>query len=92
MKNRFKDEGWKYKGGTGLWREYENVKTGESTIKSLGKIPEMKDLLDPNCDCYYELTDPHGSSVQCQKCGRGKTLVWGLQFLRNGKIIENLKS
>lgn len=85
-------DGWVHVGGQGVWTEYKNVKTGESTIKSFGKIGDMKDLLPLNCEHYWELVDPHGSSVQCQKCGRGRTLVWGPQFLRKGQIIENLKS
>ena len=83
-----KQDDWKYVGGTGIWTEYKNTKTGESTIKSFGKIKDLVDSIPPECDCYYEIVSP--GSVQCQKCGRGKKMVWGPQILRNGKIIRNI--
>jgi predicted secreted protein len=83
-----KDEEWVKVGGEGIWTEYKNVKTGESTMKNLGKIDDLPGKTY-DCDHYYELCDPHGNSIQCQKCGLGGTIVWGLQILRDGKIIIN---
>jgi hypothetical protein len=80
---------WQRVGGEGIWTEYKNIKTGESTLRNFGKLTDMPDVLNNNCDHYYELIDPKNSDVQCQKCGRGKKIVWGLQLLKDGKIIEN---
>lgn len=80
---------WIYAGGNGVWTEYKNVKTGESTIKSLGKLSEMPDITNFNCEHYWELNDPTALSIQCQKCGLGKTIVWGKQIIRDGQIINN---
>jgi hypothetical protein len=87
---KVRDEDWIEVGGEGVWKEYKNTKTGESSIKSFGKISEMKDVLIPECDCYYELVTPNGSAVQCQKCGRGKNIVWGIEILRDGTIIKKI--
>jgi|WetSurMetagenome_2_1015567.scaffolds.fasta_scaffold01987_21 hypothetical protein len=84
-----KQNDWKYAGGTGVWTEFKNIKTGESTIGSLGKLSEIPDSTNFNCDHYWELLDPHESSIQCQKCRLGKTIIWGIQILRDGKLIQN---
>lgn len=80
---------WVHVGGEGVWKEYKNVKTGESTIKSFGKLSEIPDITNFDCEHYWELLDPKASSIQCQKCGLGKVIVWGKQILRDGKIINN---
>lgn len=79
---------WEYVGGEGVWTEYKNKKTGESTIKSLGKLSDMPDITHFDCPHYWELIDATSNSIQCQKCSLGKTIVWGKQIIRDGQLIS----
>ena len=84
------DDGWVHvKGTTGVWTEYKNTKTGESTMRNFGKLKDIPDVTHFDCDHYYVLTDPHGNTIQCVKCGLGGRIVWGPQILRDGKIVKN---
>lgn len=90
--NPFKT-GWKKVGnttkpGNPLWDEYEEVDgkgspTGRKTLSTF--TPKL--VADFNCDHFYELID--GSNAQCCKCTHGQPIVWGLQIIKDGKIISN---
>lgn len=84
---------WVHAGGTGLWTEFKNVKTGESTIKSLGKLTEMKKTTsydecqhnDPKKSCWQILDN---NNIQCSLCGMGRKIVWGIDIVKDGKLIH----
>jgi hypothetical protein len=77
---------WEYKSGEGEWQEWVNTKTGESSIKTytMHKVSSWDE-----CDHKYQLLE-YGSNIQCQKCGDGKKIVWGINFLKDGKIVPRL--
>ena len=82
---------WKYKGnstrpGNPLWDEYINEDTGESTMK---EYHLKKSSHFDKCHHYWKLIDSLGN-VQCGKCGLGKRIVWGIEFVKNGKIVNKL--
>jgi hypothetical protein len=79
------DDGWRDAGGLGLDKEYKNIKTGETTAKkyTMNKVSRFD-----GCDHYWELVDPHGSQIQCQKCELGAIIVWGIHILKDGKVIK----
>lgn len=82
---------WNYKGNTTkpgkhIWDEYENEETGESTLE-IHKEKKVSNF--DNCDHSYKLID-NNSNFQCQKCGLGGRLVWGMQFIKDGKIVNQL--
>jgi hypothetical protein len=83
--DKLQDE-WVHKSGTGLWAEYENVKTGESTMKTykMAKVSNWDE-----CDHYYDIF-LDGVSIQCRKCGKGGRIVWGINFIKDGKIVSKL--
>lgn len=84
---------WKYVGGEGFWREYKNEDTGESTIRSFGKLSNLPKITRyDECEHFYELNDPSSNEVQCQKCGLGHKIVWGIDILQNGKLVKNIAS
>lgn len=80
---------WVHAGGTGLWTEFKNVKTGESTIKSLGKLTEMKKTTSyDECqhDGHWQLIE--GNNIQCSLCGMGRKIVWGIDIVKDGKLLH----
>lgn len=77
---------WKYKGGKGLWREYINPETKESSIKNIEPT-----LIKQYCKAnkhYFVQVSPSSRDCVCKKCGIGATYILGLQKLVNGKIIS----
>lgn len=87
--NPFKKGGWKFKGNTTKpgdhkWDEYEDEKTGQKTLTII--TPKKISDFD-TCDHDYALID--GSNAQCKRCGHGQPIVWGLQIIKDGKIISN---
>lgn len=88
LQNNPFNKGWKYSGnttkpGNPLWDEYVNESTKEKTLKTI--TPKL--VADFNCDHNYSPID--GSNAQCSKCGHGQKIVWGLQIIKDGKIISN---
>lgn len=72
--------------GNPIWDEYVDKRTGKSTLE----IHEPKDI--PFCkpkDHNFQLLDANGN-VQCSNCPSGTRIVWGLQFLKKGKIVNGL--
>lgn len=94
MAKKITDE-WIHVGGEGVWKEYKNVKTGETTLKTIGKLKDIPDATSydkcPHKDKnhgWWELTDPQSNHIQCQKCGMGRIIVWGIDILKNGNIVH----
>lgn len=81
-----KEEDWEYVDGKGIWQEWKNKKTGESTLEThkMTKVSKWDE-----CDHYYNFL-PEDSSIQCGKCGKGGKFVWGNMFIKDGKIVEKL--
>lgn len=80
---------WVHAGGTGLWTEFKNVKTGESTIKSLGKLTEMRKATKyDECqhDGHWQLIEEN--NIQCSLCGMGRKIVWGIDIVKDGKLLR----
>lgn len=68
-----------------IWDEYENER-GDSTLQ----IHEPKKITQyDTCEHYYEYEDKQYSAV-CKKCGLGKAIVFGLHFVKDGKIVDKL--
>lgn len=85
-------QSWKYVGNTTKpgdpkWDEFVEVDDkGKETGRRSLQIHTPKLIADFNCDHFYKPID--GSNVQCTKCGHGQQIVWGLQIIKDGKIIE----
>jgi len=82
---------WKFKGnttqpGNPLFDEYVNIKTGESTLK---EYKPRKITSYDTCNHYFEMIDD--TNAQCKKCKLGQKIIWGLQFIQDGKIITKKK-
>ena len=82
---------WKFTGnttnpGNPLWNEYVDEETGRSSLQEhqKKKISEW-DI----CKHYWELIDSNGN-IQCLKCGLGKRIAWGIEFVKKGKIVSRL--
>lgn len=75
---------WKFKGGEGRWKEYVNEDTGESSIKE-----HKPKLVWKSCakdQCYFEWLDIPKREVKCRKCGKIRSIVIGMQELKDGQI------
>lgn len=82
---------WKYVGnttnpGNKLWDEYEHPLTGETTlhIHTPRKVTEFESC---EHDGTWEMVDGYGN-IQCRNCGLGKKIVWGIQIVKKGKLID----
>lgn len=75
---------WGYKGGKGIWTEYVNADTKESSIKNL-TLREVKKYCKKH---YFIPSKEEQRHVVCKKCGIGAYYVLGLQKLHNGKITN----
>lgn len=80
---------WKYKGNSTkpnnhVWDEYVDEETGESTLEI--HTPKKISNFD-TCEHYYEV-EKNGHSVRCKNCGLGHTIVWGIQIVKDGKIVN----
>jgi len=65
-----------------LWNEYYDEK-GVSTLKEYQ--PRKISNFD-TCEHFFKMID--GANAQCNKCGLGQKIVWGIQFVKDGKIIN----
>ena len=76
---------WNYKGGKGLWVEYVNTDTKESSIKEI--TPKtIKSYCKPSKHYFVPISSSSRECL-CRKCGIGATYILGLQKLVKGKII-----
>lgn len=82
FKTSWKPVGNTTKPSSRLWDEYVNPVTGESTLSVL--TPKKVSQFD-ECDHYYELVSD--GNVQCKKCELGHKIAWGIQIIKDGKII-----
>jgi len=71
------------KPGNKLWDEYVDKETGASSMNII--TPKKISTFD-TCKHYYDY-DPQDSSAICRNCGLGHRLVWGIQIIKDGKII-----
>lgn len=79
--------GWEYKGnstkpGNPLWNEWQNIKTGETTLK----IYYPQDVITDQ-EHYYEYVDMNGN-YQCRNCPIGGKLIFAYNQIKDGKIIK----
>ena len=80
---------WVHSGGSGLWTEFKNVRTGETTTKSLGKlseIPKVTTYDEHDHEEHWQLLE--GNNIQCSICGVGRKIVWGIDIVRDGKLLH----
>lgn len=68
----------------GLWNEYVNDQTGESSIKE-HKLKKVWTSCKED-EHEYELTADR--EVTCKKCGYVKNFIVGFEKFENGKIIK----
>lgn len=78
-----------YRGGKGLWREYVNPQTGESTIQY--HKPKTINHVCSDGNHYFELSDPRSREIICKKCGLGKIFNIAYYELQDGKLIKRKK-
>ena len=77
---------WEFKQGKGLWKEFINSETKESSIKHIEPT-----IVKSYCRAkkhYFVALSPSSRECVCRKCGIGATYVLGLQRLVKGKIIS----
>lgn len=77
---------WNYKGGQGIWKEYVNSETGESSIKEL-KTKRIKRLCKVH---HFEISNANKREVTCQKCGQTANYILGFHKIVDGKIVPIL--
>ena len=78
---------WEYKQGTGIWQEWTNSETGESSISDI--TPKVTNTFCKQNNHYFETVSPSSRDLVCKKCGQGSYYVLGLQSLKDGKVINN---
>lgn len=85
MQTDLQGDNWEKVGGEGLWEEWKNKKTGESTLKT----HELKKVWSAEgCDHYFEHETPSSRIIICNKCGLGKKYNLGIDELKKGKLIK----
>lgn len=73
---------WEYKKGEGIWSEYVDSETGQSSIE----LHEPKTIWKscPKDECVYEITG--NREATCKKCGAKRTFVVGKEIFKQGKF------
>lgn len=88
MAKKIKDD-YIHVGGSGLWTEFKNVRTNESTIKSLGKIGDIPKVTQyDECDHQGHWQIMEDNNIQCSVCGVGRKIVWGIDIVKNGILSK----
>jgi hypothetical protein len=77
---------WEHKSGEGIWSEYINSDTGESSINSI--TPKTIKVYCKPEDHYFVPITPESRECICSKCGQGAYYVLGLQYIVDGKIVN----
>lgn len=80
---------YEFKGGEGLWQEYVNTDTKESSI-ALHTPREIQIFCKPS-DHNFKQINSTSREVVCSKCGIISNYILGLQKLQDGKIIDIIK-
>lgn len=81
---------YEFRGGKGLWQEYVNTDTNESSI-ALHTPKEIQTFCKPS-DHNFKQISSTTREVVCSKCGMITTYILGLQKLQGGKIVDITKS
>lgn len=74
------------KPGNPLWDEYVNKKTGKSSLE-IHDLKKVSNWDKCNHQGNWEILDGNGN-LQCKKCGLGYKIVWGIEIVKEGKIIK----
>jgi len=76
---------WKYKGGKGIWKQYENTETGEKSIKEheLKKVKQWCSAKDHN----FVIKDIKKRLAECSICGQEMRFIVGKHKIENNKVI-----
>lgn len=77
---------WERSGGKGLWTEYINKETGESSIKEIS--PKVAKLYCKPSKHYFIPISKSSRECICKRCGIGAKYVLGLHKLEKGKITS----
>lgn len=83
-KKRFKFLGNSTDPSNRMWDEYEDTVTGR---KSLSIIKPRKISNFDKCQHHYSF-EVESSSAVCDKCGIGVPIVWGINIIKDGKIVK----
>ena len=67
-----------------LWNEYYDEEKGTSTLREYQ--PRKISSFD-TCKHFFKMIDE--TNAQCSFCGLGQKIVWGIQFVKKGKIIKS---
>lgn len=76
---------WDKKGGRGLWTEYVNDKTGESSIKEHDVKPIKKWCAKDKHD--YRITNMGKREAECSKCGQTINFTVGKDTIKGDKVL-----
>ena len=68
----------------GLWNEYVNDQTGESSIKE----HKLKKVWTSCKEKEHEFELTADREVTCNKCGYVKNFIVGFEKFENGKIVK----
>lgn len=73
-------------GGTGLWRDIEDPRTGEHSLKT----HTLKVVWEscPKDECYFEITDSPKREATCIHCGAIVHFIVGIDQLKDGKFSK----
>lgn len=75
---------WVKKGGSGLWTEYENKDTGESSIKT--HKPRVVKQWCAKGQHDYRIIDMSKRLAECRKCSHETTFIIGKCDIDGDKI------
>lgn len=76
------------KPGNPLWDEYRNKVTGKSTME-VHNLRKTSNWDKCKHQGFWRLLDPNGN-IQCDNCGQGHRIVWGIEFCVDGKLTKNV--
>lgn len=75
---------WKFKGGSGIWKEYVNSETNESSIKEI-KTKVIKRFCKNH---HFEISSANKREITCTECGLVSNYILGFHEIIDGKLVE----
>jgi hypothetical protein len=75
---------WTKKGGKGLWSEYVNEQTGETSIEE--HQPKVIKTWCPNGKHDFRVVDMNKRLAVCSKCDQEINFIIGKHEVKDGKV------
>lgn len=80
------DPDFEYRGGSGIWTNWKNKKTGEESVQIHN--PKVVKQWCKSDEHDFKLVDPANRVIECTKCGYEQTFILGMQQFKNGRLIN----